>query len=103
MKRLLLPCVAIVFLAVFTFGPSGDDAADEAPAPGHHRGMEIRAALLDDHLAGLRAGLKLSAEQDKNWAAFETAVRAVARDRADRLRKMRDSREDDEDAILGTG
>jgi len=97
MKILFIPGVAIVFLAAFTVGPSRDAVADEAPAPGHHRSMEIRAALLDAHLAGLSAGLKLGADQQKNWPAFETAVRAVAKDRADRLRQMRKSREDDED------
>ena len=35
--------------------------------------------MLDAHLAGLKAGLKLTAEQEKNWPAFETAIREAPR------------------------
>lgn len=37
------------------------------------RMQERHALMLDAHLAALRAGLKLTDEQAKNWPVFETA------------------------------
>jgi len=42
-------------------------------------------ALTDARIAALRAGLKLSPEQEKHWPAVETAIRALAKQRADRM------------------
>ncbi len=56
-------------------------------------------ALLDARLAGLKADLKLTPNQDKLWAPFEAAVRDAAKMRMeqgkamDRMQKMRDKRE----------
>ena len=46
------------------------------------------AAFTDARVAGLKAGLKLTPEQEKNWPAVETAIRDLAKDRAER-RKAR--------------
>lgn len=43
------------------------------------------AALGDARIAALKAGLKLTAEQEKHWPAVEEALRDVARQRADRF------------------
>jgi LTXXQ motif family protein len=45
-------------------------------------------AFMDARIAALKAGLRLTPDQDKNWPAFETAVRDIAKARADR-RAMR--------------
>ena len=37
----------------------------------------------------LKAGLKLTAEQEKNWPAVETAIRDLAKQRADRMKARR--------------
>jgi len=42
------------------------------------------AAFTDARVASLKAGLKLTAEQEKNWPAVEAAMRELAKDRADR-------------------
>ena len=42
-------------------------------------------AFTDARVAGLKAGLKLTAEQEKNWPAVETAIRDLAKERADRM------------------
>jgi zinc resistance-associated protein len=42
------------------------------------------AAFTDARIAGLKAGLKLTAEQEKNWPAVETALRDLAKQRAER-------------------
>jgi len=46
---------------------------------------EDAAAFTDARIAGLKAGLKLTAEQEKNWPAVETALRDLAKQRADRM------------------
>jgi len=57
--------------------PTGPDFA-RRPAP------EDRAAFLDAHVAALRAGLRLTAEQEKAWPAFEQAWRDLAALRGNR-------------------
>ena len=52
---------------------------------GFQRNAEDVAAFTDAHIAGLKAGLKLTAEQEKNWPAVETAIRDLAKARADRM------------------
>jgi hypothetical protein len=48
------------------------------------------AALTDARIAGLKAGLKLTPEQEKNWPAVETAIRDLAKQRADRMKERAD-------------
>jgi hypothetical protein len=42
-------------------------------------------AFGDARIAALHAGLKLTAEQEKNWPAVETALRDLARQRSERF------------------
>ena len=42
-------------------------------------------AFGDARIAALKAGLQLTAEQEKNWPAVETAMRDLAKQRADRF------------------
>ena len=75
-------------------------AADDATAPAHHSRMEERAALLDARLEGLRAGLRLTADEEKNWPAFESGVRAIAKARADRFREKREAEDESQSHSL---
>jgi zinc resistance-associated protein len=43
------------------------------------------AAFTDARIAALKAGLELTADQQKNWPAFEQALRDLAKLRADRI------------------
>jgi hypothetical protein len=52
------------------FGP--DRAASRTLSP------EDRAAFTDARIAALKAGLRLTPEQEKHWAAFESALREMA-------------------------
>src|SRR5436190_6322753 len=53
-------------------------------------------AFGEARLAALRAGLSLTAEQEKNWPAFEQAAREFAKLRLDRLGALRnEARSDD--------
>ena len=56
------------------------------------RAPRIVAAFTDARVAGLKAGLKLTAEQEKNWPAVETAIRDLAKERADRMAARREAR-----------
>ncbi len=52
---------------------------------GHMRmAPEDRAAFIDARIAGVHAGLKLNADQEKLWPPVETAVREFAKLRIDR-------------------
>jgi hypothetical protein len=42
-------------------------------------------AFTDARIAGLKAGLKLTPEQEKNWPAVEAAVRDLAKQRSERF------------------
>jgi len=64
--------------------------AQQGPGPGP-RGPHWRpsaddiGAFTDARVAALHAGLKLTAEQEKNWPAFESAVRDMAKQRQERF------------------
>jgi zinc resistance-associated protein len=60
---------------------------------GFQRSAEDVAALTDARVAGLKAGLKLTAEQEKNWPAVETAIRDLAKARGDRMTERAARRE----------
>jgi hypothetical protein len=57
---------------------------------------EDRAALVDARIAGLKAGLKLTPAQEKNWPAVETAIREDAKARAARWAEWAEKRKDHE-------
>jgi zinc resistance-associated protein len=47
--------------------------------------QEDAAAFADARIAALKAGLRLTPEQEKNWASYETALRDMAKARRDRM------------------
>jgi zinc resistance-associated protein len=57
-----------------------------------HWTAEDRAAFVDARIAALKAGLELTADQAKNWPAFEQSLRDMAKLRAER-RAAREARE----------
>jgi len=86
-------------------GPGGPPAAGNPDRPGRFGRMmqmspEDRAAFLDARIAGLKAVLRLTAEQERHWPAFEAALREGATLRAQRMtermqrwREMRENRD----------
>lgn len=93
MKKIILATTAIALLAG---NPIAFAATDDPQAHSEHPWAAERAALLDAWLGGLKAGLKLSADQEKNWPAFESAIRGIAKARADRFHEMREHHDDGE-------
>ncbi len=49
-------------------------------------------AFTDARVAGMKAGLQLNAEQEKNWRPFEDAYRGLAKMRGDRMLARREGR-----------
>ncbi|HLW90288.1 MAG TPA: Spy/CpxP family protein refolding chaperone [Roseiarcus sp.] len=94
MKKFLLAGVAAAALAGSAYAYTSYAVADDAPAHAEFR-MQERAALLDGHIAGLKASLNLNADQEKNWPGFESAIRSIAKDRMDQFRAMREARKNE--------
>lgn len=101
MQKSLLAAV----VAAGLFAPALSCAAFAAPqdAPqqaesgwGHGLSDEDRAAFTDARIAGLKAGLKLTPAQEKNWPAVETAIREQAKARAARAAEWRKNSQDHE-------
>jgi hypothetical protein len=71
---------------VYAQQPGGPDARQR-----WRPSAEDVAALADARIAALKAGLKLTAEQEKHWPAVENAMRELAKARADRVSARRDA------------
>lgn len=89
MQRILPPLAA---LAVCAFASSAQAASNESSGPMRMERMQDLAvdhqALLDARLAGLKAGLKLTNDQEKLWPPFEAAVRDAAKLRMEQMKSM---------------
>ena len=94
MRKFLFASVALAGLASSTFALNAFAAPGDTPtgpdAATMQRMQERQAVMLDAHLAAMKAGLKLTDEQAKNWPAFETAIRDMEKARADRWRQARE-------------
>ena len=94
MRKFVYGALAAAGLAGSAFALSAAAAPGDAPpAPEQmQRMMDDRATMLDASLAGMKAGLKLTPDQEKNWGPFEQAVRDAAKARQDAMSKMMDLR-----------
>jgi len=97
MKRTILAATAAALLASATFGIA---APDNQPGPDRPRAermspeqmAENAGAMIDARIAALKAGLRLSADQEKLWPALETALRANAEERLEKRQEWREKR-----------
>ncbi len=88
MRKPVVAAAAVLLIAGTSLAAAqrfGDpaDAAQTFQRP--QFGADDIAAFTDARIAGMRAGLKLTPDQEKNWPAFETAYRNLAQLRAERL------------------
>jgi hypothetical protein len=75
--------------------PQTTGARERAERPERPRmSAEDAQAFADARIAGLKAGLKLTPEQEKNWPVVETAIRDLAKARFDRMQARREARRD---------
>lgn len=84
MKKRFMLAATVSFL--FLGSSSGAFAAPPEHSGEHYEfSAEDKAAITDAHIAALKAGLKLTPTQEKNWPALETVLRDVAKARAARM------------------
>jgi zinc resistance-associated protein len=76
---------SLVYAQQRDHGAAGDRGAQA------YRGLsqEDHAAFTDARIAALKAGLRLTPEQEKNWPAFENALRDMAKVRQERMAARR--------------
>ena len=82
MKRQLLIGAMAAFLAFPVVLPAAAEIAD--PSTQAQQTDEDRATLVEARIAALKAGLKLTPAQEKNWDGLENVLRDVVNARAAR-------------------
>lgn len=84
-KRTVLAALLVGFVSapVFALAAEGDQQASRAERMQHW--AADRATMLDAKLAGVKAGLALTADQEKLWSPFESAVRDADKSRMDAM------------------
>ena len=88
-----------VIAALVVFAVAGTTAVYAQHWPGHWRGAwrqsaDDMSAFADARIAAVKAGLRLSAEQERLWPPVEEAARDLARHRIDRIAERREGRRD---------
>ncbi len=100
MKRTLLGAVAAVAVSASAFALTAAAAqSDQQPAPSAERMQHWaadRETMLDAKLAGMKAGLQMTGDQEKLWGPFESAVRDADKARMDAMQKMMQTRNENE-------
>jgi zinc resistance-associated protein len=97
MKTALSAVAVAAALALAPLAGGTFAAADDSAQQRSRFSAEDRAAFLDARIAALKAGLELTAEQEKNWPPLESAMRDLAKERAARFAAWRETREQDRD------
>jgi len=83
----------VVFAQQGPGGP-GFEATRDMPGYGRWRpSTQDMSAFADARIAALHAGLQLNADQEKNWPAFEQALREFSKMRIDRVSAARDQQQ----------
>ena len=98
MKKLLLAGAAVAVIA-------GSTAVYAQHRPWMHHQIrmnpEDRAAFVDARIAAVKAGLKLTPDQEKLWPAVEASVRDFAKLRIDRANARMEERKARENSEQG--
>jgi len=94
MKPTLIAASAALGFWVCALGPNLASAEDNQPptrADRMRHMAEDRRIMLDAKLAGMKAGLQLTPDQEKLWAPFESAVKDAETARVLALQKEQDT------------
>jgi hypothetical protein len=88
MKRTLLAALFAGFVSVpvLAVAAEGDQQSSRAERMQHW--AADRETMLDAKLAGMKAGLGLTADQEKLWTPFEAAVKDADKSRMDAMGQM---------------
>jgi hypothetical protein len=101
MKRTVLGALAVLAVSTpaFTLTAAAAESDRQSGAAMMERMQHWaadRETLLDAKLAGMKAALGLTSDQEKLWGPFESAVKDAAKARMDAMQKMMQTREQDE-------
>jgi zinc resistance-associated protein len=90
-KTLFAATTALALAGSCTAYAQQPPAGDKAPAPASTKRLplEDRAAVVDARIAEHKAALKLTPDQEKNWPAYEAALRKLARLRVERYQEQK--------------
>jgi zinc resistance-associated protein len=94
MKTALSAVAVAAVLALAPLAGGTTAVADDSSQQQSRFTPEDRAAFLDARIAALKAGLQLTADQEKNWAPLESAMRDLAKERAARFAEWRQRRDE---------
>src|SRR5271169_1624477 len=98
MKRTALGALAALAISVsgFALTAAAQDDQQSSRAERMQQWATDRETVLDAKLAGMKAGLQLTPDQEKLWSPFEAAVKDAAKARMDAMREMMQTREQGE-------
>jgi hypothetical protein len=91
MMRSVFPLLAALVFSTSVLSAKADPMDQQSEPMGMERMQQWAAdhqVLLDAKLAGLKAGLKLTANEETLWGPFEAAVRDAAKMRMEHMRSM---------------
>jgi hypothetical protein len=92
MKRTLVVALAAVFASAPAFALAAEGDQQSSHAERMQQWAADRETVLDAKLAGMKAGLALTADQEKLWGPFQSAVQDAARSRMDAMRQIMQTR-----------
>ena len=96
MWKTVLAGTTVLAIAGATLAYAQSDPEQLARVARWRPSAEDVSALGDAHIAALHAGLKLNAEQEKNWPVLEAALRELAKQRAERFAERTNAKPDDQ-------
>jgi Ni/Co efflux regulator RcnB len=92
MKRTLVAALATAFVATSAFAIAAADNEQSSQQSSRAERMQHWAAdretMMDAKLAGMKAGLGLTGDQEKLWSPFESAVKDADKSRMDAMGEM---------------
>jgi LTXXQ motif family protein len=88
MKRTFVAALATVFIATSAFAIAAEDGQQSSRAERMQQWTADRETMLNAKLTGMKVGLGLTADQEKLWGPFESAVKDADKSRIDAMGRM---------------
>ena len=101
-RRFVIPlamAAAVALPAIPTIAASAENAAGQSGAERMQHWAADREMVLDAKLAGMKAGLKLNADQEKLWGPFQAAVENAQKSRLAAMQDWSATRNESESPI----
>ena len=96
MKRTLVAALVAGSLSAPIFALAAESDQQASRAKRMQQWAADRETMLDAKLAGMKAGLQLTPDQEKLWSPFESAVKDAAKARMDAMQQMMQTHEQGE-------